>query len=190
MHNLLKEIDGTVDARVDDFENEDDPEFTGWHRIEHLLWEKGDTAAAVPFAEQLVADLETLQTELETLEIPPAALTVGAGELIEEVSTGKITGEENRYSRTCLWDFAANVEGSEKVIVLLTPALDQANPALLGSITQGFADIDAALASYQEGVGYRSYETLTEADKTQMQTILAGLSENLAQVSGALGLEG
>lgn len=187
---LIEELDGAVDARVDDFENEDDPEFTGWHRIEHLLWEKGDTAAAVPFAQRLVADLETLQTELETLEIPPAALTVGAGELIEEVSTGKITGEEDRYSHTDLWDFAANVEGSEKVIALLTPALEEANPALLGSITQGFAEIDAALAPYQEGEGYASYETLTEADKTRMQTILAGLSEDLAQVSGALGLDG
>ena len=186
---LIEEIDGIVDSRVDDFENEDDPEFTGWHRIEHLLWEKGDTAAAIPYAEQLVGDLETLQSELETLEIPPAALTVGAGELIEEVSTGKITGEEDRYSHTDLWDFAANVNGSEKVILLLTPALEEANPALLGSITAGFADINAALEPYEEGEGYKSYETLTEADKTQMQTILAGLSENLSQVSGALGLE-
>jgi iron uptake system component EfeO len=186
---LIEEIDGKVDARVDDFENEDDPEFTGWHRIEYLLWEKGDTAAAAPYAEQLVADLKVLQTEVETIEIPPAALTVGAAELIEEVSTGKITGEEDRYSGTDLWDFAANVAGSEKLIELLTPALEEADPELLADIQAGFADINAALAAYEDGEGYKPYSTLTEADKTAMQTILAGLSENLAQVSGALGLE-
>ena len=49
------------------------------------------------------------------MDIPPAALIVGAAELIEEVSTGKITGEEDRYSHTDLWDFAANVDGSEKL---------------------------------------------------------------------------
>jgi hypothetical protein len=31
---------------------------------------------------------------------------------------------------------------------------------------------------------------LAEADKTQMQTTLAELSENLASVAGVLGLEG
>ena len=186
---LIEEIDGKVDARVDDFESEDDPEFTGWHRIEHLLWEQGDTAAAVPFADQLMADLAVLQTEVETIEIPPAALTVGAAELIEEVSTGKITGEEDRYSGTDLWDFAANVAGSEKLIKLLTPALAEADPELLAQIQAGFADIDTALAAYEDGPGYKPYSALTGADKTAMQTILAGLSENLAQVSGALGLE-
>ena len=41
---------------------------------------------------------------------------MGASELIEEVSQGKITGEEDRYSKTDLWDFHANLEGSQAVI--------------------------------------------------------------------------
>jgi Imelysin len=41
---LVGEIDGAVDARVDDFEGVDDPAFTGWHRLEYLLWEQGTTA--------------------------------------------------------------------------------------------------------------------------------------------------
>lgn len=44
---LIAEIDGAVDARVDDFADETDPAWTGWHRIEYLLWVQGDTAAAV-----------------------------------------------------------------------------------------------------------------------------------------------
>ena len=186
---LVEEIDGKVDARVDDFESEDDPEFTGWHRIEYLLWEKGDTAAAAPYAEQLMTDLGVLQTQVETIEIPPAALTVGAAELIEEVSTGKITGEEDRYSGTDLWDFAANVAGSERLIELLTPALQQADPELLAEIQQGFADIDAALDAYRDGQGFKPYSALTDEARTEMQTNLAGRSEPLAPVTGALGLE-
>ena len=34
---LVEEIDGKVDARVDDFEGVTDPEFTGWHRLEYHL---------------------------------------------------------------------------------------------------------------------------------------------------------
>jgi iron uptake system component EfeO len=186
---LVEEIDGKVDARVDDFEGPDDPAFTGWHRIEYILWEQGTTDGAAEFADQLDADLQTLKAELADIEIPPAALAVGSSELIEEVSTGKITGEEDRYSGTDLWDFAANVEGSEKAFELLTPALEEEDPELVATIEDEFAELDTQLAAYAEGEGYQPYSALTEDDKTEMQTTLAALSENLATMAGVLGLE-
>jgi iron uptake system component EfeO len=187
---LVEEIDGAVDARVDDFEGEDDPAFTGWHRIEYILWELGTTDGAAEFADGLDENLQTLKSEVEAMEeIPPAALVVGASELIEEVSTGKITGEEDRYSHTDLWDFAANVEGSETGVDLLAPALEEADPDLLAEIQANFEELDAQLAEYEDGEGgYLSYEELTEEDKTAMQATLAELSENLSQMAGVLGL--
>jgi iron uptake system component EfeO len=187
---LVEEIDGAVDARVDDFAGVDDPEFTGWHRLEHFLWSLNTTDGAAPFADQLDADLQTLKTELAGLEIPPAALAVGSAELIEEVSGGKITGEEDRYSGTDLWDFAANVEGSRQGFDLLTPALQAEDAELVATIDGLFDELDAQLGAYRDGDGYRHYSALTDADKTEMQTTLAELSENLASVAGVLGLEG
>jgi iron uptake system component EfeO len=186
---LVEEIDGAVDARVDDFAGVDDPEFTGWHRLEHFLWSLNTTDGAAPFADQLDADLQTLKTELAGLEIPPAALAVGSAELIEEVSGGKITGEEDRYSGTDLWDFAANVEGSRQGFDLLTPALQAEDAELVATIDGLFDELDAQLGAYRDGDGYMHYSALTDADKTEMQTTLAELSENLASVAGVLGLE-
>jgi iron uptake system component EfeO len=187
---LVEEIDGAVDARVDDFEGVDDPNFTGWHRLEYLLWEQGTTEGGAAFADKLDADLQTLETELEGMEIPPAALAVGSAELIEEVSTGKITGEEDRYSGTDLWDFAANVEGSEKGFELLEPAIEAEDPDLVASIESLFDELEGQLGAYRAAEGYQPYSALTDADKTDMQTTLAELSENLATVAGVLGLEG
>jgi iron uptake system component EfeO len=188
--SLVEELDGAMDARVDDFEGEDDPEFTGWHRLEYILWSLGTTDGAAEFADKLDADLQTLKTELAEIEIPPAALAVGSSELIEEVSTGKITGEEDRYSGTDLWDFAANVEGSEAAFGFLTPAVEEEDPELVATIEGLFAELDGQLAAYSDGAGgYKPYSELTEADKTAMQTTLAELSENLATVAGVLGLE-
>jgi iron uptake system component EfeO len=188
---LVEEIDGAVDARVDDFEGEDDPAFTGWHRIEYILWAQNTTDGAAPFADQLDADLQTLESELGGMDIPPAALAVGSAELIEEVSTGKITGEEDRYSGTDLWDFAANVAGSKKGFELLTPAIEEEDPELVTTIQGLFAELDAQLAEYSDGAGgYQPYTALTQEDKTAMQTTLAELSEHLATVAGVLGLEG
>lgn len=187
---LVEEIDGKVDARVDDFENEQDPTFTGWHRIEYILFSQNTTEGAAPFADQLDADLQTLKTELAEIEIPPAALAVGSSELIEEVSTGKITGEEDRYSGTDLWDFAANVEGSEEAFTLLTPAIEEEDSELVAEIEAQFAELETQLATYSDSAGgYQPYSALTEADKAAMQTTLAALSENLATVAGVLGLE-
>ena len=188
---LVEEIDGAVDSRVDDFTGADDPAFTGWHRLEHILWEQGTTDGAAPFADQLDADLQTLKTELADLDIPPAALAVGSSELIEEVSTGKISGEEDRYSGTDLWDFAANVAGSEKAFELLEPAIEPEDPDLAAEIGSLFTELDGQLAAYEDGAGgYQPYAALTDAHKTAMQTTLADLSEKLSTVAGVLGLEG
>ncbi|HEY2997184.1 MAG TPA: iron uptake system protein EfeO [Acidimicrobiales bacterium] len=188
---LVEEIDGAVDSRVDDFAGADDPAFTGWHRLEYILWEQGTTDGAAPFADRLDADLQTLKTELADLDIPPAALAVGSSELIEEVSTGKISGEEDRYSGTDLWDFAANVAGSEKAFDLLEPAIEQEDPDLAAEIGSLFTELDGQLAAYEDGAGgYQTYTALTDANKTVMQTTLADLSEKLSTVAGVLGLEG
>jgi iron uptake system component EfeO len=187
---LVGAIDRAVDARVDDFEGADDPEFTGWHRLEYILWELDTTEGAAEFADGLDDDLQSLATEVEDLEIPPAALAVGSSELIEEVSTGKVTGEEDRYSHTDLWDFAANVEGAEKGFELLKPALREEEPDLVADITAQFAELDGQLTEYEDGEGgYLPYPRLTGEDKTAMQSTLAELSENLSTMAGVLGLQ-
>jgi iron uptake system component EfeO len=187
---LVEEIDGATDARVDDFEGVDDPEFTGWHRIEYELWEKNDAAAAVPFADKLDADLQTLKQQLPTVEITPLAMARGSAELVEEVSEGKITGEEDRYSHTDLWDFAANIAGARKVIEILTPALQAKDPELLAEINTSFDAVEAGLAPYQTPTGgYQDFTALTPEDTTQLKADLASLSEELAEVPGVLGLK-
>ena len=199
---LVPDIDTAVDARVDDFSGPADPAWTGWHRLEYLLWEKDTTAGGTTLADRLDADLASLKRGLRTLEIPPAAVARGAAELIQEVSQGKITGEEDRYSKTDLWDFQANVDGAKQVITTLTPALEAADPALLADIRQGFTDLQAELDTLRKGDGFVLYcrqddpfpsdlctsTTVTPRTIDRLKVLLAGLSEDLALVPGALGL--
>ena len=202
---LVEEIDGAVDARVDDFENEDDPEFTGWHRLEYILFSLNTTDGAAEFADKLDADLRILRDAIPDLELPPAVLAIGAAELIEEVSQGKITGEEDRYSKTDLWDFYANLEGSKALIRLLTPALEEADPTLLASINAGFDELDETLAPLRNGNGWVPYcqendeypsdeycpngPTVSQGTVDLLKAQLASLSENISQTAGALSLQ-
>ena len=65
----------------------------------------------------------------------------GAAGLIEEVAASKISGEEDRYSHTDLWDFQANVEGSQKIVDLLRPQLQKANPEFYSISTLCFTGV-------------------------------------------------
>ena len=189
---LVEDIDGVVDSRVDDFANEDDPKWTGWHKLEYLLWVKGDISAASgapQLADQLDADIAKLKSTMDTTDVPAAALPAGAADLIEEVSEGKITGEEDRYSGTDLWDFAANVAGSKAAFDALAPAVKAKDPALVEKINAGFTDIQTQLKAYADGPGYQPVSAVTADDTTKMKTTLAALSENLATVDGVLGLK-
>ena len=186
---LVEEIDVAVDARVDDFADESDPKWTGWHKLEYLLWVKKTAAGGKPLADQLDRDLGTLETQLKTIEITPKAVALGAGELIEEVSKGKITGEEDRYSRTDLWDFAANVEGAKAAYGVFKPVLAAKDAALVKTLDDRFTAVEASLKPYAvAGGGYRPYTALKPADKTRMQAQLGALSEDLAKLPAALGV--
>ncbi len=200
---LVEEIDGKVDARVDDFAGVDDPAFTGWHRLEYLLFEKNTTEGGAPFADQLDKDIADLKTQFAKVEVTPLDVANGAAELIEEVSEGKITGEEDRYSKTDLWDFDANLQGSQAAIDKLTPALEKADAALLGKIDGGISQIFDTMRPLRQGEGWVNFcpensefpsprcpaVTVTPQVVDTLKAQLAGLSENLSQVAGVLKLQ-
>jgi iron uptake system component EfeO len=186
---LVPDIDGAVDARVDDFASVNDPKWTGWHKLEYLLWVKNTTSGGAALADKLDKDLATLQTKMKSVEITPKAVALGAGELIEEVSEGKINGEEDRYSHTDLSDFDANQLGAKRAYGYFRPIVEKKDKALATAIDQGFANVDESLEPYEvsEGV-FRPFSTLTAADKQKMQSQLATLSESLAKVPAAIGV--
>ena len=188
---LIPDFDGAVDTREDDFDSPQDPDFTGWHRVEYHLWVDGDLAAAAPYADQLVADLADLEVAADDLELRPEVLTVGAQELIEEVAapSGKLSGEEDRYSGTDLYDFKANVEGSQALVDLLDPALQASDPDLAATLEDQFGTLDgqlAALGSFQ--AGFVDYDQVTDEQREQFAATLGELAESLSLLNGTLGL--
>lgn len=187
---LVSTVDGEVDSRVDDFASVDDPAFTGWHRLEYILWEKGTIdASAKSFATTLDRDLAPLPRLLGKLQMDASDVATGAAGLIEEVSEGKLTGEEDRYSHTDLYDIAANVNGSLRAFQTYEPTLLTIDKPLELKIEQGFLDAKSLLNDYQNADGsYQSYLDLSKTDKQKLQALLATLSEDLSQVPGVLSL--
>ncbi|SLM62690.1 MULTISPECIES: iron uptake system protein EfeO [Dickeya] len=187
---LFSDLDGSIDAREDDYEQKAaDPKFTGFHRLEKALFADNSVKDMAKYADQLYTDTQELQTRIASLTFPPNKVVGGAAGLIEEVAATKISGEEDRYSRTDLWDFQANVDGAQKIVNLLRPLLTKANPALLAKIDANFKTVDTVLAKYKTSEGFASYEKLSDADRTALKGPVTVLAEELAQLRGVLGLD-
>jgi iron uptake system component EfeO len=177
------DLDPEIDARADDVQ--DDPsKWSGFHRIEKALWEDKSLAGLAPVADKLDADVAKLQGLVATTTYQPAQLANGATELLNEVATSKVTGEEDRYSHTDLSDFEANVVGARKAFDLLKPALAQLDAGLAGTIDPRFDDVLAALKPYQLGDGmYVDYSTVDDDKRKVLIQKVNALAEPLSQVA-------
>jgi len=178
---------GDLDPRIDAREN-DVPasEFDGFHRIEKALWEEGTTKGMAPVAKQLQADVKELAEKVETVELTAVQIANGANELLGEVSASKITGEEERYSHTDLYDFEANVEGAEAAFEAVKPLLDKSDPELSGEIEADFKAVFAELQPYRQGNGFVSYTELSQSDTRKLAQSIDTLAEKMSQVPAAI----
>jgi len=178
------DLDPIIDGREgDQAEGED---FTGFHRIEKALWETGDVSDMGPYADQLTSSVEEIVAQANEVTLDPLQLANGAKALLDEIATGKITGEEDRYSHTDLWDFAANLEGSEAAVQALRPYLEEADPDLVGGIDERFAAAQAELEQYRSGDGWTSYDQLTQEQLRGLSDSITALTESVSQVASVV----
>jgi iron uptake system component EfeO len=187
---LFSDLDGSIDAREDDYEQKAaDPKFTGFHRLEKALFGDNSVKGMDTYADQLYRDVQDLQKRISELAFPPGKVVGGAAGLIEEVAASKISGEEDRYSHTDLWDFQANVEGSQKIVELLRPQLQKDNAELLAKVDANFKKVNTILTKYRTKEGFETYDKLTDADRNALKGPVTALAEDLSLLRGVLGLD-
>lgn len=179
---------GDLDPRIDARENDvaEGDTWTGFHVLERDLWGTGDLSQAGPVADQLMTDVDDLATQVQSLELQPLDLANGALELLDEISASKVTGEEERYSHTDLWDFQANLDGSQAAITSLRPAVAEADPDLAAALDSAFAATQAELAQFASGDGFVLYTTLTPEQVQGLSDSLNALAAQVSQVPAAI----
>jgi iron uptake system component EfeO len=179
-------LDPDIDARENDVPAD---EFKGFHHIEKALWQSNTTKGEEKVAEELLNNVKLLRAKVETLEIDPALFVTGPVELLNEVSSSKVTGEEERYSHTDFYDFAANVEGAHQIFTLLQPALQKQNASLSNTVAGRFTDLNSSLASYKKGTDYVLYNTLSQDQMKQLSQKVDALAEPLSQIGTVMGVQ-
>ena len=181
----IAESFGDLDPRIDNREAdlEKGEAWTGFHAIEKILWTKNTTKGTEQLGKQLVNDIKELRAKIPTADVSGELMVQGAVDLLNEVSTSKITGEEEIFSRTDLYDFKANIEGAEKIFDIFKPKLQQKNPALVADLSEKFKAVDDLLAQHKVGEsGYKPYNQLTKQDTKALAEAVNKLGEPLAQM--------
>ncbi|ALD63786.1 PbrT family lead (Pb2+) uptake porter [Arthrobacter sp. LS16] len=183
------DLDPILDAREADLE--EGQEFTGWHRAEKDLWApKGYTkmsqAQRQQIADGLVKHTTELVTRAQALEFTPDKLANGAKELLDEVATGKVTGEEEAFSHTDLWDFQANLEGAKIAYEDLAPLLEGTDDELDAQLKENFEKLQAQLDAYRVGEGFKYYDQLGTEQVQELAAGVDALSEPLSRLTAAV----
>ena len=187
----VAEVWGSLDTSIDGrWENPVTvrSQFTGFHRIEQMLWQDNSLNGASAMCSGLVKNEQQLLTLVSKAQYNPLEMASGATDLINEAGTSKISGEEERYSNTDLPVFAANVEASMKVVTLLHPYLQGQDSGLVPLIQQRHAAVDDLLAHFRatpgyDQTGYVEYTTVTKADRRQLSTAVNALAEAMSKMS-------
>ncbi|BCB79751.1 peptidase M75 family protein [Phytohabitans flavus] len=184
----VAEIFGDLDPKIDGREEviEEGMEFTGFHRIEKDLWTTGDISKDGPLADKLMADVNEIVAKANAEKLSPLQLANGAKELLDEVASGKITGEEDRYSHTDLWDFAANLEGSKAAIASLRPALEQRAPELVTQLDTEFANVETTLGKHRAGDGWKLHNQLNQDELKELSDSINALAEPISKVAAVV----
>ncbi|MEU7912364.1 iron uptake system protein EfeO [Microbispora bryophytorum] len=184
----VAEVFGDLDPAIDARENDvaDGAEWTGFHRIEKDLWVKKDVGGDGPIADKLMTDVNTIVTKSATVDLSPVQLANGAKGLLDEVATGKITGEEDRYSHTDLWDFDANLQGSKAAVQALRPVLEERDAELVKTLDAKFADAENALAAHRSGDGWKLHTDLSKDDLRALSDAINALAEPISKVASVV----
>ncbi|MET0446990.1 MAG: iron uptake system protein EfeO [Aeromicrobium sp.] len=163
-------------------------DFTGWHRIEKQLWVENNTEGMDVYADQLLDNVKQIVKLGQDTPLTALELAQGSKGLLDEVATGKITGEEDEFSHTDLWDFKANIEGSQGAIASLRPVLEAQDPELVKQLDTQFAAVDAELNQYQdpETGEWASYDTLTKDQVKALSNVVDALGEPISRVAAVV----
>lgn len=192
----------------------DDPTFTEWlgfHRMEKDLWEPAPGAVqpdgspahegwkkSTPqdrarIGQAFITDINKLYEQLHAPDyaaknnLTIATVSNGASNLLEEIAVNKVTGEEDWWSHSDLWDFQANLQGSRVAFDLVAPIAERKGPegrALVAQIRSEFDKLQKLLDRYGSlDKGFVTYDKVSSAEQRELTAQVNATREPLSNLT-------
>lgn len=179
-----------LDQRINLRENDLHPgdRWTGFHRLESDLWVSGLQPDTNAIADQLLADVKELDAGVQDPQwtIDANRITGGAQSLLDEMVKSTLTGDEDVFSHTDLWDFQANVDGARTAVGSVRPIVDQRNPDLGKQVDQAFAAAQGLLDKHHWQQGFVPYDKVPDPERQEISHAIEALGAVVNQVQGVI----
>lgn len=191
----VAEAFGDIDPKLDyrEADVEAGQTLTGWHQIEKQLWPPVGAQVDTPaqraqMADGLVADTQDLVNRVKDQTYRADQLSNGSKELLDEVAATKVTGEEEIWSGTDLWDFQANFDGARKAYESLRPVVLVKDPALAKTLDERFAATQSELDKHKVAGGFKNYNELTPVQVKALSNSVNAVGEPLSKLTSVVVL--
>ena len=182
----ISDLENRIDPVADYFEKrEQDPAFTGFHRLEYGLFGQNSTDGLTPVADALLADVTTLKTRLRELKLKPEDLAAGAAWQARRLADDTVPSGDNRYGFTDVPELNANLEGMRKSVGLVLPLVEAAQPDTAKAVNAAFDGVSQQLAALES----KSYQTVDVDARKRLSTAFATLAQAIDAINPALGME-
>lgn len=187
----LSELDNAINARADYYEKrEQDPGFGGFHRLEFGLFSQKSVDGLTSVVQKLQTDIASLKQQLLAQSIAPEQLASMVVRNMRSIAEVRSNGEEERYSHLDVNGFAANLEGTRKVIDLLRPLLAKSSGDVLKKIDTASTALDDQLLMLKTADGFKPYDQVSTEQRKQVADKAKALADALDGIDPALGLSG
>jgi iron uptake system component EfeO len=128
-YGTFGKLDDEIDGRADAL-GVDNPEWTGFYRLEYGLWHGQSARELAPVAAALRTDVGSLLAGWPSQEIPLADIGLRAHEILENALEYQLTGHDDYGSGSTLATVLANITGTRELLAVLRPLLLPRYPAL------------------------------------------------------------
>ena len=187
------DIDPNLDLREKDAQAgdlDDMSKWKGWHAIEKDLWSESGFSdkKRAKLAKELKADTQSLYDLVysKDFKVSLSDVSNGAIDLMEEVATSKISGEEEAFSHTDLYDFWANVEGAKVAYGNVKDLAKLKDADMVTKLDSAFDDVQTELEKYKSGDTYKSYDELSDSEIKTLSDKVDALRGDLADLTATI----
>jgi iron uptake system EfeUOB component EfeO/EfeM len=189
-YDTFDNFDDEINGRADGLPlGVNDPNFTGFRRLEYGLWHDQPQPELVAVTTQLDGFVHGLVKAFPDQLLLVTDIPLRAHEILENALEFELTGDTDEGSHTNLATVRANVDGTRMTIAAIAPLLQSDNPALYAACEAGLTQLADLLDTYRLPDGWWvPLQSLTTPQREQLDGMTSALLEQLSEIPGTLRL--
>ena len=182
-YGTFGDFDGEIDTRADGLAGGvNDPQFTGFYRIEYGLWHGQSAAQLKGPAAALLHSVLALQAAFPAMEIDFLDIGLRTHEILENALQFQLSGHDDYGSGTTLATTAANITGTEELLTILHSLLVPRYPGLPG-VYLWLGRLQSLLSAQHHGSAWTPVSQLPTATREQIDAAASQSLQELAPIA-------